>query len=52
MVFFNYFKILGDCVVILKYLVQNFCEWVRLENKEKIIVLDYIDRIEGLDDES
>lgn len=42
----------GDCVVTLKHSVQNSCEWARLENKEKITVSDYIDRIEGLDDES
>lgn len=52
MVLFNYFIILGDCVVTLKHSVQNSCEWARLENKEKITVSDYIDRIEGLDDES
>lgn len=52
MVLFNYFKILGDCVVTLKHSVQNSCEWARLENKEKITVSDYIDWIEGLDDES
>lgn len=52
MVLFNYFIILGDCVVTLKHSVQNSCEWARLENKEKITVSDYIDRIEGLDDKS
>lgn len=52
MVLLNYFIILGDCVVTLKHSVQNSCEWARLENKEKITVSDYIDRIEGLDDES
>lgn len=51
-VLFNYFIILGDCVVTLKHSVQNSCEWARLENKEKITVSDYIDRIEGLDDKS
>lgn len=52
MVLFNYFIILGDCVVTLKHSVQKSCEWARLENKEKITVSDYIDRIEGLDDKS
>lgn len=52
MVLFNYFIILGDCVVTLKHSVQKSCEWARLENKEKIPVSDYIDRIEGLDDKS
>lgn len=51
-VLFNYFIILGDCVVTLKHSVQTSCEWARLENKEKITVSDYIDRIEGLDDKS
>lgn len=52
MVLFNYFIILGDCVVTLKHSVQKSCEWARLENKEEITVSDYIDRIEGLDDKS
>lgn len=51
-VLFNYFIILGGCVVTIKHSVQNSCEWARLENKEKITVSDYIDRIEGLDDKS
>lgn len=42
----------GDCVVTLKHSVKNSCEWARLENKEKITVSDYIDRIEGLDDKN